>query len=273
MPLRRGLSSARKVGTSTLARAVAASRWCYLAALCLVACGVDDRALMAGIAVAGAGGRPAAQGGSGQRPMTAGGEGGAGEDVSIPRCDYTQGITPDCATLAQNPGFDSDVKNWDPEGGVFGLWRDLDASGSGSAAVGAVASGSIDVLNTLAGTDVGLAPGSARQCLPATPSRVYDLAGDIYIEEGQGEGAMPGAPYEGSAVLGAFFFDDAECNGTSVGFINSLPVTKVGEWTHVTATGIAPELAQAISVRLNTLKPIRQYTFKATFDNVFVRER
>ena len=255
--------------TCALARAVLG-----VLTLSSVACGVDERALSSS-----SGGQNAAGtnnvGRAGQGETSGGGShGGTDEQVPIPLCDYSAGTPADCTTLAQNPGFDTDAEGWDPQGGVYGLWRKNDAGNS-------EASGSIDVLNTLYGDDKGrlggIAPGAARQCLPATPGKSYDLAGDVFIEEGQGDGDMPGAPYEGAAALGAYFFDNEECDtknmGTSIGFFNANEVTTSNEWVHVTASGTAPERTRAISIRLNTIKPIREYTFTATFDNVFVRER
>lgn len=242
---------------------------CFFGILAL-GCGVDDRTLQA--SSGGNGNRAGSDNGSSGRhymPSEGGADSGGGKanaPVEIPVCDYSGDVGSECESLAKNAGFKSDVSDWDPDGGVYGLWRQDDAGESKT-------SGSIDVLNTLSGTDEGVAPGSARQCLPATPGYDYDLASDVFIEEGQGDGVAPGAPYEGSAVLGAFFFDDEECRGTSVGFLNADPVATTGEWKHVSTSGTAPELTQSISVRLNALKPIRETTFKATFDNVFVRER
>lgn len=251
-----------------LATGLALSSAC-LTALLSGACGLDDRALKSTDNAGGERSGPQhGDGGSTYVPSDGGagnGPGGPGP-VEIPICDYSTDVASECETLAKNAGFAKDVASWDPDGGVYGLWREDDASESKG-------SGSIDVLNTLSGTDDGVAPGSARQCLPAKPGNAYDLASDVFIEDGQGAGVEPGAPYEGSAILGAFFFDGEECQGTSVGFINAEPVSKTDEWVHVDATGVAPELTRSISVRLNALKPIRETTFKATFDNVFVRER
>lgn len=192
---------------------------------------------------------------------------GAGGDDSIPVCDYSGAVAANCESLVKNAGFAHDVSSWDPDGGVYGAWRASDANGSDS-------SGSIDVLNTLAGQDTGVAPGAARQCLPVVPGRTYDLAADVFVESGQGQGfGTDTALYVGKAVLGAFFFDDEACQGSSVGFFNAEEISATDRWVHVSASGMAPEHARAISIRLNALKPIREALFKATFDNVYVRER
>jgi hypothetical protein len=238
-----------------------------VAALFAIACGVDDRTLrddsgLGGTAVATynmGGAAPMA------RPEDAAAGGAAGAP-DLPVCDYSGTAAADCATMVQNAGFTSHTSGWSPDGGVYGIWRAADANGSKG-------SGSIDVLNLLTGDDAGVAPGAARQCLPVVPGRIYDLASDVFVEAGQGDGPMLGGPYVGKAVLGAFFFDDDQCEGTSVGFFNAEEVTDSDQWRHVTARGRAPELARAISVRLNALKPIREYMFRATFDNVLVRER
>jgi hypothetical protein len=238
-----------------------------LAALFAVACGVDDRTLRGN---AGSGGTALAPHDVGGAAPTARPEdaaaGGAAEAPDLPVCDYSGAPAAGCATMVQNAGFTSDTSGWSPDGGVYGIWRAADANSSKG-------SGSIDVLNLLTGEDAGVAPGAARQCLLVVPGRTYDLASDVFVEAGQGDGPMPGGPYVGKAVLGAFFFDDDRCEGTSVGFFNAEEVTDSDQWRHVSASGRAPELARAISVRLNALKPIREYMFRATFDNVLVRER
>ena len=243
-------------------------------ALACLACGVDDRSLSTSSGENRAGTSDDGGGGQGLQPSSGGSQSSVPDDVPIPTCDYSAGMPPDCETLAKNAGFDTDTMGWEPEGGVYGKWRAIDAGSSDL-------SGSIDVINTLFGEDGGhlggVAPGSARQCLPATPGRAYDVAGDVFINDGQGDGEMPGGPYEGGALLGAYFFDHEECDttnkGTSLGSFNAENVTKTTEWVHVSASGVAPERTRAISIRLNAIKPIREYTFTATFDNVFVRER
>jgi hypothetical protein len=267
MSLRWGPSSARSSGNSTRARVGLLSACACLALLQTAGCGVDDRDLSAASGGRSSAGNSNGGGNSGQS-FQSGGSGSTGvkASVPIPRCDYSQDVTPDCATLAKNPGLATDAADWGLAGGVYGFWDELDASESTS-------SGSLDVLNAFAGTDDGVADGAARQCLPATPGNAYDLAADAFVQDGQGKGVSPGDPYVGSAILGAFFFDDSSCQGTSIGFFNADPVTKTATWTHVSATGIAPDLTRAISVRLNAQKPFREFTFTATFDNVFVRER
>ncbi|HVY31336.1 MAG TPA: hypothetical protein VHB79_32510 [Polyangiaceae bacterium] len=246
---------------------------CCALALCALAsaCGLDQRTLRPTETHTGAAGSTtdsSTGGESAQGPVEEnGGAGGsAAAGVPIPSCDYSGSVSQECATLAENAGFASDVSGWELDGGVLGTWQETDAKQS-------KASGSIAVLNTLSGTDDGVAPGAARQCLLAKAGKAYDLASDVFIEPDQGDGEMPGAPYSGSAVLGAFFFDTADCAGSSVGFISADPVSTTDTWVHVTATGVAPPGTRAISVRLGAFKPIRQDSFQAAFDNVLVRER
>jgi hypothetical protein len=268
MPPRQGASAVRV--TCAFLRAREPVLLC-LAALSLGGCGLDERTLVAasgGISSGGSSSDPRNVGGAApiSKPDDASTGGDGGQSADVPVCDYSGDVAADCTTLVQNAGFDIDTSGWHPDGGVYGIWRDADANS-------AKGSGSIDVLNMLAGDDGGVAPGAARQCLPAVPGKTYDLASDVFIEAGQGDGPMPGAPYLGKAVLGAFFFDDEICEGTSVGFFNAKEITESDKWQHVTASGTAPELTKSILVRLNALKPIREYMFRATFDNVLVRER
>jgi hypothetical protein len=98
----------------------------------------------------------------------------------------------------------------------------------------------------------------------------YDLAADIFIPSGQGMGFQ--GDYTSVAALSVFFYPDAACALQTEGNFTSDAVQDNNEWLHVEGSTTAPKDAQAMAVRLATLKPFRQYTFEAHFDNVFVRE-
>jgi len=236
------------------------------AAVALVlGCSIDERTLTQAAGSNSEPGAGTAGQSAGNGSVNVGAGGTTPEPVDLPVCVYDGSIEPECRTLVDNAGFETDTTGWTAEDGSYGTWDAANASGSET-------TGSIALLNLLHGEAAGVAPGAARQCLPATANTIYDFAGDIFITEGQGEG-IKGEVYEGQAGLSMFFFSKPDCVGASVSNVDSELVTDTKEWLHVAGSGISHKTAQSVMVRLNTLKAMRQFAFKASFDNVFVRER
>lgn len=244
---------AQKVATARRYAAV-------LLSLFPLACAIDDRTLVSGSSNGAGGGRG---GNAGSAPVSS--AGAVAEPVDLPLCIYDGSVEPECETLVDNAGFGSDTSGWKHEDGTFGGWAAANAAGG-------EASGSLLILNPFHGKDSGVAPGAAGQCIEAIPDAVYDFAGDVFIPAGQGAG-LEGAEYEGQAGLGMFFFGEANCGGMSIGNIDSPLRDETEKWVHVTGYGRAPEGTASVMIRLITLKPIRQFALKASFDNVFVRQR
>jgi hypothetical protein len=192
--------------------------------------------------------------------------------VVVPVCVYDGQVSAECATLVSNPGFEQDIAPWKAEDGLLGAWSKNDAQASDH-------SGSIRIVNLLHGTTDGVAPGAGVQCIPAKAGRIYDMAGDVFITDGQGDGlkqgdrGMTGAPYTGKAGFSMFFFARPDCKENSIGNADSPLTDQVGAWAHIEGVGTAPEQTQSLAVRLNTLKPFREFKFEALFDNIFVRQR
>jgi hypothetical protein len=236
----------------------------------LSGCSLDSRTLtLDPSATAGSGptgGSMPSSGGSSSTPM----------NVELPVCVYDESVPPDCATLVTNAGFAEDIAGWAPEDGINATWDPKNASNAGG-------SGSLTLLNLRHGVSGGFASGATVQCLPVTQGKYYDLSADVFIDEGQGLGlddddacALPPCSregYEGLATLGVYFSDATDCSPPTTGNIFSPSVGETGRWLHLEATGRAPEQAQSMAVRLDTLKPFRQYFFTVLYDNVFVRER
>ncbi len=230
----------------------------------LLGCSVDDRTLSVGHTS-----DVSASGGSGGSPASGLPTGGQGdvtpEPVELPICVYDGSVEPECDTLVANAGFVSDTTAWSAEDGSYGNWDKANASG-------APTTGSITVLNMLHGKADGVAPGAARQCLPAVANAFYDFAADVLIPADQGEG-IHGEMYVGEARLSAFFSAETDCSGPTISNFDSVGTAEVGTWMHVAGSGRAPKAARSVIVRLNTLKAMRQFAFQAHFDNVFVRAR
>jgi hypothetical protein len=241
------------------------SRVCCALLLC-TGCSLDERTLLATGAIAGSGASGAEQ--SNIDPAPFGGGGAAGE-APLPRCFYTgSSALSGCETLVKNPGFASNVAGWTAEDlGLTEGWLKDDANRDR-------ASGSLVVTNLNFKSDDsakgGTAGGGARQCISATSGMTYDLAADVFIPSGQGMGFQ--GVYTSVATLSVFFYPDAACALQTEGNFTSDAVQDTNKWVHVEGSTTAPKDSQSMAVRLATLKPFRQYTFEAHYDNVFVRE-
>lgn len=231
--------------------------------LSFLGCSLDARTLEA-----------ASEGGGGGAGASSGG--GAGQSakppppVELPICEYPADntIEPGCETLAENAGFTKDAKGWSAEDSAVQVaWETGDRASDPM-------SGSIAVVNTLHGVPEGIAASGGAQCLKAEAKAIYDMAADVFIPEGQGDGVM-GGPYTGFAGLGLLFWPNADCSASSPtrGDARTNLVNATGVWSHVEGVAVAPEVAQSMSVRVLTVKPFRQFQFKAVYDNVLLRRR
>jgi len=187
----------------------------------------------------------------------------------IPVCSYSEGtVVPGCETLAKNAGFAKDTDGWQQEPYAIDIgWTPGDAGGDAS-------SGSMLVTNSLfSENNNGINPGGGMQCLDVTPGAAYVMAGDVYIPDGQGDGKM--GPYVGQAGLSIFFWRGKDCSDTTPTLMNfqTKLVTEVGKWRHVAAGAVAPESAVSMSIRMLTIKPFKEFSFKAEFDNVLLQEK
>jgi hypothetical protein len=251
---------------------------CPLAVALLVAvtagCAVDDRTLLAANA-------------SGGSSSSGGGSAGLGNgfsagptQIDLPVCSYssTTDIEPECETLVRNAGFGADTSGWNEEPLSITIgWDAGDATGSDG-------SGSIAVINSMHGRKDGIAASGGTQCLPAVPGKIYDMAADVLIPDGQGLGYVPDdkkmelgeAPYVGRAGLSILFWPNDECSITDQSLLPSFQtnlVEDVDAWWRVEGAAQAPDGAVSMSVRVLTVKPFQEYNFKALFDNILLRER
>lgn len=194
--------------------------------------------------------------------------------IDLPICTYSgDSVAPGCETLAANAGFAKDAEDWAEEPYSIAIdWADEDASSSADSGALSVTNSMFDKVNA------GLAPGGAMQCISVTPGATYDFAGDVFVPEGQGDGLTddehPG-PFVGEAGFSLLFWQGGDCSDASptIGSSQSTLVSEPGAWKHVAGTAIAGEGAASMSVRLLTIKSVRQYSFTALFDNVLLRQR
>jgi hypothetical protein len=241
------------------------------AGLLSMGCSVDQRTLSSGAAAST--GNGASSGAAGAATDAMRGTDEMDPPPELPVCDYGTDVEPGCESLVKNPGFESAITPWKAEDGMLSDWAKDDAAASDH-------SGSLRVINFLHGETDGVAPGAAVQCVVATAGHTYDVAGDVFIRDGQGDGLKAGEghgltapPYQGNAGFSMFFFGREGCKEQSIGNADSPLTNKVGTWVHVTGSGTAPEQAKSLAIRLNTLMPFREFAFEALFDNVLVRER
>ncbi len=227
-------------------------------------CAVDDRTLLesdASTGSAGAGG----DGGAGSL-----GAGGVDDDAGPPpHCSYpADDGKSECQTLVDNPGFHADVSHWQNEyDAIFLRWDAGDASLSED-------SGSSTINNTLFGLADGTASAGARQCLPANGLTRYQVGADVLIESGLDQFAADAEPPMNKAQAGIslLFFELPDCQGQSLAEnLTSTLVEQTDAWQPVFGSRVAPKETVSMAVRLVAMKPFRQFSMKAHFDNVLVR--
>ena len=244
------------------------------ACLLTCACGVDERTLSTAAGSMTGSGASSFDAGVGARAEAAP-DGGAGAAApgELPVCVYEGEVSPECQTLVKNAGFETSIVSWTAEAATLSDWLNSDAAGSDH-------SGSLRVVNFLNGETDGVAPGASVQCVPARAGRVYAVAGDVFIVDGQGAGVAKGTgdgltapPYVGKAGFSLYFFRKSDCSEDSIGNADSMLIDQVGAWVHTEGGGKAPEQTKAMLVRLNTMMPFREFKFEARFDNILVRER
>jgi hypothetical protein len=238
---------------SSLARARASAdsrtglaRTLLAVALLSAGCSLDTRTL-GGAELGGT------SGSSGSGAAGSGSQAGSRPSIDLPVCSYSEAnVEPGCESIVSNAGFAETIDPWAVEPlAIAAFWDEGDADGSAD-------SGSISVINSMHGVNVGLASGGVLQCLPASPGQVFGMAGDVYIPEGQGEG------------LPAVSENCSQTSPTSASFQTNL-VQDTGTWTHVEGSAVAPDSAKSMSVRVLTVKSFKQFKFKAIFDNVLLQ--
>ncbi len=219
----------------------------------------------AGASNAGRAGSPASAGDAGESPVDNGGSSGsagAGGPPLVGGCaDLDMNQVPDCQeTIVQNPDLKADVTMWvaDPDTQVD--WDQDNAGGdvpSGSALVSSP--GVIDA------NAVGAALRAASQCVPVNGVQLVTAYGNAFVDPGQDQ--------QGHAEIDVFFFDQADCAGSSSnGFSTPQPLdTNVGAWITLKAGSVSSASTKSALVKLAISKPFHADAFQARFDNVLVR--
>lgn len=239
-----------------------------LLASSLTACTLDVRTLSSG-----EGGSTGDGGTAGTQSFGNRSGSGSAPAVDVPVCSYPT-AEPGCDSMIDNAGFVDSIDPWRAEPlAIKARWSKDDANGSED-------SGSLIVINTMHGSNLGIAPGAAMHCLPASPGEVFGMAADIFIPEGQGDGLeatkeLPGPPFLSQAGLGLLFWPTPDCSATAAtqGSFQTKLVEEAGVWHHVEGSAIAPVTAGSVSVRTLTVKPFRQFAFEARFDNVLLQRK
>jgi hypothetical protein len=222
----------------------------------LSGCAIDDRALEAEPAAAGAGTSSGGTESTGGPPSL---------DVPVPLCVFDgEPLAAECQTLVKNPGFEADARGWQPEHEkVATAWDERDPSDHDG-------SGSIKVVNTLRGKDTGITADGAGQCLQVDSGALVQFAADFFIPEGQGLG-LDGESFVGQAALTVLFYERADCVSPSVGSIATPLEDTVGSWQHIEQQALVPADVGSMSLRLAAVKNHRQFTLEVLFDNILLR--
>jgi hypothetical protein len=231
----------------------------------IIGCAIDDRTLLEADASAGAAGTGAGDGGG------TGGSGGRTEEDATPppRCVYPADESKaECQTLVQNGAFHQDSSHWNREyDSVLLTWNDEDAAQNDT-------SGSITVINTLSGLDLGFVVAGARQCLSATPGTLYVVGADVFITGGEPQYLMDASPGRDNpkAGMSILFYKEPDCLGRSHDdSFTTAAVEAEDVWTPIGGSKVAPDEVTSMAVRLIAMKPFRQISMTVDFDNVLVR--
>ena len=236
-----------------------------------LACQVDDRQLQSANATAGSGSYANGSGGHPAQTCTnvdtsdSGSMGGALAQLnsSGPQCWAPSANCPDLdqdnvrdnagETLVTNPTLDTGIEDWNYEVGAGLGWNADDACGRTD-------SGSLSVTNPNAGTSVTYALSGAMQCLIVSPGKAYALFANLKPSE---------FSYGG---VGLAFHTVADCTGNPDKQINSTLIEADDEWHIAAVSGVAPEEALSVAVRLVVGAPSAPPDGLANvlFDNVLV---
>lgn len=156
--------------------------------------------------------------------------------------------------LINNPGFDTDLSDWDNPQARSALWSDLDSSNS-------PASGSALIANTGAGNNTTQLVLS--QCLPASGSTEYRWGG---------QASVPGMqPEFVSARILILIHDTADCSGSALQ-VESVGSADVDAWELVGESIISDSATQSIRLGLGIFKPSGvDNEVSGYFDNIFLR--
>jgi len=178
----------------------------------------------------------------------------AGEDAGTCPDDNRDG-KPDCKeSLVVNWHLEHDASRFTADPGATIAWRADDASGQKG-------SGSLAVTNTSHDDSTGWAFTGAGQCVPVQPGTSYTVQIEAFIPEDQ---------KVGGANIGLQFFTDPSCAGSPSSKYDAPPTDKVGSWTSVGGSAVAPPHARSALVHLVVLKPLADPPFTAWFDDVQV---
>lgn len=242
--------------------------------LVLPACEVDDRHLLGVTSNADTAGTGSASSGGSVDPLCtdpgesdAGATGGTGSTVFCPN-GGTASICPDLnsnnipdsqESLVPNSTFDapftSDSVGWVTEVGTGFGWNPEDACGHSD-------SGSISVTNPFAGGTGPNITNGAMLCLSVAPGHIYVMIANA-------------KPVKDSlAGLGLAFHTSSDCSGDALTQFNSNFIINDGYWHKSTTSGVAPEDAGSLAVRLIVAAPKTPSSGfgNSLFDNILVLE-
>ena len=157
--------------------------------------------------------------------------------------------------LLTNPDFDNaaQLSGWTEASGK--TWSSDDSAGSAS-------SGSVQVPNALSSPSSVL----MRQCVPATAGESFDASSEIRVAAGQSAG---------SVRFNVVFWKVADCIGDdtdATALFSSPEAPTTGDWSLVSASGIAPALSLAGEIQLSVSKSATGGSLIAYFDHVFLPE-
>ena len=175
----------------------------------------------------------------------AGAQGTAGEDGGAGEGPLELGTT-----LGRWP-FDDGTKGWQAELGVEQRFSDEDAANASD-------SGSLEIVNTIAGEGNEISTAGTSHCLPVHEGRTYHVSLAAYVD--------PDQPIAG-AGFALEFLNAEQCQGLLKG-TSSLIVPSNGSWQRLARSLPAPPEAKTVLFRLVTNKLYKYPNLLARFDDV-----
>jgi hypothetical protein len=147
--------------------------------------------------------------------------------------------------------FDDGTDGWQAELGVIQRFSEDDAGKASN-------SGSLEVVNTLAGEGSEVATAGTSHCFPVREGLTYHVSLDVYLPA---DASIAGA---GFALE---FFNAHYCHGLLRGSASAI-VPSNGSWQRIERSAPAPTEAESVLFRLIVNKVYKNPSLLARFDNV-----
>jgi hypothetical protein len=157
-------------------------------------------------------------------------------------------LCPSAANLLPEPGFDTDVNDWQQNGG---------ANFSSTDATGCPLSGSLQVMVDQLGESQAVMDAP---CVPVTPGQKYDFGGKVLL---------PTPDPSTGASMAVEWIEYADCHGSFTTTSGpAVDPASAGSWQSLSSSAVAPNTAAAAFLVLTVPTP-QGVSSSALFDDVY----